>query len=66
MTVSGLFDKKLGRAPHPGDSVRLGDVALVVHRVKDDHVLTVGLQLADEEEKPRWKRAVEKLRRFIG
>jgi cell volume regulation protein A len=66
MTVSGLFDKKLGRAPHPGDSVRLGDVALVVHRVKDDHVLTVGLQLADEEEKPRWKRAVEKVRRFIG
>jgi hypothetical protein len=29
-------------------------------------VLTVGLQLADEEEKPRWKRAVEKVRRFIG
>jgi cell volume regulation protein A len=66
MTVSELFDKKLGRAPHPGDSVRLGDVALVVHRVKDDHALTVGLQLADEEEKPKWKRAMEKIRRLIG
>ena len=37
MTVAELFDKRLGRAPHPGDSVRIGDVALVVHRVKDDH-----------------------------
>jgi cell volume regulation protein A len=66
MTVAALFDKKLGRAPHPGDSVRLGDVALVVHRVKDDHALTVGLQLAEEEEKPKWKRAAEKIRRLIG
>jgi cell volume regulation protein A len=66
MTVAQLFDKRLGRAPHPGDSVRIGDVALVVHRVKDDHVLTVGLQLADEEAQPAWKRAMEKVRRFIG
>ena len=49
VTVSDLFARRLGRAPHPGDSVRMGDVALVAHRVKDGKVVTVGLQLADEE-----------------
>ena len=66
MTVAELFDKRLGRPPHPGDSVRIGEVALVVHRVKDDHAVTVGLQLADEEELPAWKRALGKARRFLG
>ncbi len=66
MTVAELFDRRLGRAPHAGDKIRLGDVALVVHRVKDEHALTVGLQLADEEEKPLWKRTAERLRRVLG
>ena len=47
--MSELFARRLGRVPHPGDSVRMGDVALVAHRVKDGKVVTVGLQLAEEE-----------------
>lgn len=66
MTVADLFDKRLGRAPHAGDKIRLGDVVLVVHRVKDDHALTVGLQLADEEPKPWYERAWLRLRRAVG
>lgn len=66
MTVSELFDKRLGRAPHPGDSVRLGEVALVVHRVKDDQALTVGLQLADEEAQSAWKQVMTTIRRLMG
>jgi cell volume regulation protein A len=64
-TVSDLFAKRLGRAPYPGDSVRVGDVALVAHRVKDDRVVTVGLQLAEEEPKPWWDRAVVWLRKMV-
>lgn len=66
MTVADLFYRRLGRAPHPGDRVRLGEVVLVVHRVKDDQALTVGLQLADEEPKPWHTRAVAWLRRAVG
>ncbi len=62
MTVADLFDQRLGRALHAGDQIRLGDVVLVVHRVKDDHALTVGLQLAEEEQRPWWQRSVERLR----
>ena len=66
VTVSDLFASRLKRAPHPGDSVRVGDVALVAHRVRDDHVVTVGLQLAEEEVKPWWHRAVVWLRKMTG
>ena len=65
VTVSDLFARRLGRAPHPGDRVRMGDVALVAHRVKDGKVVTVGLQLADEEAQPRWKRMAEWLRKLV-
>ena len=43
----------------------MGDVALVAHRVKDGKVVTVGLQLADEEVLPRWKRMAEWLRKLV-
>jgi cell volume regulation protein A len=66
MTVADLFDKRLGRAPRAGDKIRLGDVVMVVHRVKDEHALTVGLQLADEEPKPWHERALIWLRRAVG
>ncbi|MGE3991480.1 potassium/proton antiporter [Pseudorhodoplanes sp.] len=66
MTVAEVFNKRLGRAPHAGDTIRLGDVALVVHRVKDDHALTIGLQLAEEEPKPWYGRAWTWLRRLAG
>ena len=65
VTVSDLFARRLGRTPHPGDRVRMGDVALVAHRVKDGKVVTVGLQLADEEVLPRWKRMAEWLRKLV-
>lgn len=66
LTVAELFDKRLGRAPHAGDRIRLGDVVLVVHRVKDDHALTVGLQLAEEERKPWRERMLARLRKMAG
>ena len=66
ITVSALFSRRFNRAPQPGDSVRLGDVALVVHRVKDGKAVTVGLQLAEEETKPRWQRAIERMKRALG
>jgi cell volume regulation protein A len=66
MTVAELFNKRLGRKPHAGETIRLGDVALVVHRVKDDQALTVGLQLADEEPKPWYERAWKRLLRSAG
>lgn len=66
MTVSELFAKRLGRVPHSGDIVRVGNVALVAHRVRDERVVTVGLQLAEQELEPFPKRLWETLRRVIG
>lgn len=51
MTVSNFVEQRLGRPPEPGDKVDIGPVALVVHRVKDGRARTIGLQLAEEEEK---------------
>ncbi|HWV43792.1 potassium/proton antiporter [Pseudorhodoplanes sp.] len=64
ITVADLFGERLGRVPQSGDKQRLGEVVLVVHRVKDGQVLTVGLQLADEDEKPWAQRAMAWLRRL--
>ncbi len=66
VTVSDLVAKRVGRAPYPGDSVRIGEVALVAHRVKDGKVVTVGLQLAEDEVLPLWKQAAIWLRRLLG
>ncbi len=55
MTVAELFDTRLGRAPHPGDSVRVGRRrACGASREGRSRFVTVGLQLGSEEEaKPR-------------
>ena len=66
VTVSDLFAKRLGRPPYPGDSVRVGDVALVAHRVRDDRVVTVGLQLAEADALPWWRHAQAWLRKMVG
>ena len=66
MTVAELFNKRLGRKPQAGETIRLGDVALVVHRVKDDQALTIGLQLAEEEPKPWYERAWKRLLRLAS
>ncbi len=66
MTVADLFEKRLGRTPHAGDRLWLGEVALVVHRVKDNQALTVGLQLAEEEVQAWHRRLQTRLRRALG
>lgn len=50
MTITELFNRRMGRTVLPGDTVTLGEIALVVHRVKDDRIATVGLQLAEPED----------------
>lgn len=65
MTVAGLFDRRLGRVAQAGDKLTLGEVVLVVHRVKDDQALIVGLQLAEEDVKPWAQRAMASLRRAV-
>jgi cell volume regulation protein A len=58
MTISDFVEQRLGRPPEPGDRVDIGPVALVVHRVKDGRAWTIGLQLAEEEEKSLRERIV--------
>jgi cell volume regulation protein A len=54
--LSDFFVGRLGRAPYPGAQLRIGDVVLVAHRVKEGGVVTFGLQLAEDEDLPWWKR----------
>ncbi|MEA2945860.1 MAG: potassium/hydrogen antiporter [Alphaproteobacteria bacterium] len=42
------FAKELGRAPKPGDTLRLDTIVLVVHGVERDRVSAVGLRLPEE------------------
>ena len=62
--LGAYFAERLGHPPHSGDAVRLGPVTLLAHTVKDGHVVTVGLQLADPEPR-RALRPVRRLRVFI-
>jgi cell volume regulation protein A len=51
--LGDYLETRLGRKPRPGDTVGLGAIALVVHRVGAGHVTSVGLRLAeDDEEEP--------------
>jgi cell volume regulation protein A len=63
--LSDFFTTRLGRAPQAGAILRVGDVALVAHRVKDGRVITVGLQLAEEEVAPWWQRLWNRLKRYV-
>jgi len=65
MMLSDFFARRLGRTPQPGAILRVGDVALVAHRVRDDRVITVGLQLAEEDTSPWWRRLWTGLRRYV-
>jgi cell volume regulation protein A len=65
MVLSDFFTRRLGRSPQAGAKLRIGDVALVAHRVKDGHVVTVGLQLAEEQTRPWWQRFRDNLRRYL-
>jgi cell volume regulation protein A len=56
----------------PGDTLPLGAIALVAHKVADGRVTSVGLRLADEDTQPparlidRLKRAVRRLLARLG
>jgi cell volume regulation protein A len=50
-TLSDYFNELLGEAPHEGDSLPLGPVALIAHTISAGRVVTVGLQLADPEQR---------------
>ena len=62
--LGAYFTERLGHPPHSGDAVRLGPVTLLAHTVKDGHVVTVGLQLAEPEPR-RPPRPVRRLRILI-
>jgi len=47
--LEDYFRKRLLRPARPGDTVTVGAVALVAHRVKDGRAATIGLQLAESD-----------------
>jgi cell volume regulation protein A len=49
VTLADDFARRLGRPPQKGDTLSLGPVALIAHRVADGRVTDVGLQLAAPE-----------------
>jgi cell volume regulation protein A len=53
-SLADHFAARLKRPPRQGDTLPLGAIALVAHRVADGRVTSVGLRLAEEvpEEKP--------------
>ena len=50
MTLADFIARRTVRTPKTGDIVPLGAIALVVQRVTDGRVATVGLRLAEELE----------------
>ena len=48
-TLGGLIVARLGRAPHPGDTVELGNVLLEVEQIDRARVLSVIVTLTDGE-----------------
>jgi cell volume regulation protein A len=49
VSLADYFSRRLGRRPTKGDSVSVGPIALVAHKVTQGRVTTVGLRLADPE-----------------
>jgi potassium/hydrogen antiporter len=49
VSLADYFLRRLGRRPTKGDSVSVGAIALVAHKVTHGRVTTVGLRLADPE-----------------
>lgn len=65
-TVADLFAERFGRKVQPGATITIGAVALVTHRVKDGSVLTVGLQLAEQEAVNWWTRMSDRVEWAFG
>ena len=63
--IGDYLATRLERKPKPGDRVALGPIALVVHRVIDDHVTSVGLRLADDDVGEPPPTAMGRLRKIL-
>lgn len=70
VTLAAFFTEHLGRAAKLGDVVQLGPIALLAHKVENGSVVTVGLRLAEPEERatlPGRARSLRKrLQKWIG
>jgi len=64
VTLADFFATRVRRAPRPGDTLPLGPIALVAHRVNDDRITSVGLRLADEEPEERPATLAGRLRQY--
>ncbi len=69
-SLATYFEASFMHPPRQGDMLRLGTIALVAHRVSDGHVVTVGLNLADEEAErtlmTRLRAAIRRLTAMMG
>jgi len=63
VSLADHFAARLKRAPRPGDTLPLGTIALVAHRVTDGRVTSIGLRLADEEPSETAPTFIAKLKR---
>jgi cell volume regulation protein A len=68
-SLADFFVEQMGRAPHTGDVVQLGEVVLLAHMVTDGRLVTVGIRLADSEASEAvapWARIKAALMRWRG
>jgi cell volume regulation protein A len=64
LPITAYIEQSLIHPPKQGDIVPLGSIALVVHRMKDDRISSVGLRLPVEDDATllaRIKRAARRL-----
>ena len=68
ITLADHFARHGRRVPRPGDTLPLGEIALVVHQVVDGRVVSVGLRLAEvepDEAKPSRLRRLKQMWRKL-
>jgi cell volume regulation protein A len=65
-SITEHIERHLKRKPRPGDTLALGPIALVVHRVTGGHATSVGLRLADDDvgEPPAPLTRMQRLKKF--
>ena len=66
VSLADYFARRLGRRPTKGDTLPVGPIALVAHKVTHGRVTTVGLRLADPESTPLLGRIKAAVRRAFG
>jgi len=65
VTLTAYFAEQLGRPTRHGDVVELGPIALLAHKIKGGHAVTVGLRLAEPEEPTDWRGQLKALGRRL-